>query len=113
MNLNIELYFIRHGESYGNIGVPESGVHPDDPRLTDIGLKQASAVAMRFMHTDISAIYTSALMRACQTMQPTAENHGIEMRVLRELMEVGTHIPNTEPLSICQLKCSGKDIPRQ
>jgi broad specificity phosphatase PhoE len=101
LNLNIELYFIRHGESYGNIGVPVSGVHPDDPRLTDIGLKQANAVAMRFMNTDISAIYTSALMRACQTMQPTAENHGIEMRVLRELMEVGTHIPNTDP-EVCK-----------
>lgn len=103
MNLNAELYFIRHGESNGNVGIPEPGVHSDDPRLTENGLKQANLIAARFANYNISAIYTSALIRACQTMQPTAEDHGIEMHVLRELMEVGTTLPNTDPVACKKL----------
>ncbi len=97
MNVDAELYFIRHGESNGNVGVHEAGVPPDDPRLTENGLFQAKRIAERFSNTEISAIYTSALMRACQTMQPTAEDHGMQMHVMRELMEVGTLLPNTDP----------------
>ena len=109
MNLNADLIFIRHGESNGNLGIREPGVHPDDPHLTPLGLWQAQKIADRFVPGEVSAIYTSALMRACQTMQPTAQKLGISMHVLRELMEVGTEIPNTDPEQVKQLAPNAYD----
>ena len=97
MDKNVELIFVRHGESYGNIGVSEEGIHPDDPRLTQNGLIQAQKLAAKYCNEPISAIYASALLRACQTVQPLAQITGKQVRVLRELMEVGTSIPNTDP----------------
>jgi broad specificity phosphatase PhoE len=94
---NVELIFVRHGESYGNIGVREEGIHPDDPRLTENGIIQAQKLAAHYCNEPIAAIYSSALLRACQTVQPIAHVKGIQIRVLRELMEVGTEIPNTDP----------------
>ena len=99
MQINTELFFIRHAESNGNIGYTAPGEHPDDPRLTANGLMQAQKLSGRFPPGSVSAIYTSALIRACQTMQPTAEVMDMPMRVMRELMEVGTEIPNAAPVS--------------
>ena len=97
MHKNVEIIFVRHGESYGNIGIAEAGFHPDDPRLTAKGTAQALKLAQRFQHENISAIYASALLRACQTVQPLAEAQNKSIIILRELMEVGTEIPNTSP----------------
>lgn len=94
---NAELIFVRHGESYGNIGVREEGIHPDDPRLTENGIIQAQKLAAHYRNMPITAVYSSALLRACQTVQPIAHITGKQIRVLRELMEVGTEIPNTDP----------------
>ncbi len=94
---NVELIFVRHGESYGNIGVREEGMHPDDPRLTEKGIIQAQKLAAHYCNEPIAAIYSSALLRACQTVQPIAHVNGKQIRVLRELMEVGTEILNTDP----------------
>ena len=96
--MNAELYFVRHGESYGNVGASDAETHPDDPKLTDAGLKQAKLFSVHCLQNDISAIYSSALIRACQTMQPTAKKLKMPITVLRELMEVGTQINNTDPL---------------
>ena len=97
MHVEAELLFIRHGESNGNVGKAAPGEHPDDPMLTPNGLIQAQKLAGRFHAGEVSAVYCSALIRACQTMQPTARKLGMQMRVMRELMEVGTSIPNTDP----------------
>ena len=97
MNVNAEIYFIRHGESYGNVGANDAETHPDDPKLTEAGLEQARRLEARFVPGEIGAVYASALIRTCQTMQPTAEKLGLPVRVLRELMEVGTEIDNTQP----------------
>ncbi len=97
MNKNIEIIFVRHGESNGNVGVSAPDEHPDDPRLTSAGLAQAQMLAARFRHGEISSVYSSALIRACQTVQPTAQKLGKKITVLRELMEVGTGIEHTRP----------------
>ena len=97
MQVNAELFFIRHAESNGNIGLTLPGEHPDDPRLTENGLFQAKRLAERFLPGTVNALYVSALIRACQTMQPAAEKLGMPMQVMRELMEVGTEIPNADP----------------
>lgn len=100
MDKNLELVFVRHGESNGNIGKADPGFHPEDPRLTPLGLLQAQKLADRFSPGEFSAIYASSLLRTCQTVQPTAEKLGMSVRVLRELMEVNTAIPNADPALI-------------
>ena len=97
MNKNIEIIFVRHAESNGNIGVHLPDEHPDDPRLTPTGLAQAQMLASGFRPGDLSGVYSSALIRACQTVQPVAEKLGKKITVFRELMEVGTEIPQTQP----------------
>ncbi len=97
MEKSVELLFVRHGESFGNVGVAEEGVSPDDPMLTPLGLIQAAKLAEAYCDRPIAAVYASALLRACQTVQPLAELKGLQVQVLRELMEVGTAIPHGDP----------------
>ena len=99
---NVDLIFVRHGESYGNIGKQDEESHPDDPRLTENGLIQAQKLADRYCGEPITAIYSSALIRACQTVQPLSQLTGKQITVFRELMEVGTTIPNTDPALVKQ-----------
>lgn len=96
MNKNVELIFVRHCESNGNAGVAEADSHPDDPRLTATGLRQAEKLCAAYASEPIDAIYASALIRTCQTVQPLAKAKDMPVFVLRELMEVNTLIPNTE-----------------
>lgn len=95
INRHLEILFVRHAQSHGNIGESQSDFHPDDPSLTDAGLQQAKALSRRFKTGDLQSIYSSSLIRACQTVQPTAEKLGLEIEVLPDLMEVGTLIPGT------------------
>jgi len=63
------LYIIRHGE-------------PDyaTDSLTEMGKKQASALAARFCIHGFDEIYTSPLGRAIQTAQPTCERLGLSYK---------------------------------
>ena len=97
MNKNVEILFIRHAESYGNVSLCDESAHPDDPKLTDTGLRQAQKLTERYKNEPLAAIYASALIRTCQTVEPLAALTGKEVRIFRELMEVGTEIPNTPP----------------
>ena len=97
MDKNMELIFVRHCESYGNVGISDPAFHPDDPPLTPLGLQQAQKLKDRFLPGDVSAIYASALQRACQTVEPTARKLGMQVRVIPELNEVNTAIPHSPP----------------
>lgn len=98
MKKEIDLLFVRHAQSNGNLGITENGFHKDDPRLSAEGESQAKKLAQSFSDGQLDAIYSISLIRACQTVEPTAEKLGIRVRVLRELMEVGTSIANTPPM---------------
>ncbi len=97
MHKNVELIFVRHAESNGNVGLAEADAHPDDPRLTETGLLQAEKLCAAYASEPVCAVYASALIRTCQTVQPLAKKKNMQVRVLRELMEVNTRIANTEP----------------
>lgn len=92
-----QIVFIRHGESFGNVGLatPE-GFHPDDPPLTENGLQQAQKLAACFEKGEIAHIYASPLTRTVQTVYPTAEKLGMRIELLPDLMEVDTRIPGCE-----------------
>ena len=92
-----QIVFIRHGESCGNVGLatPE-GFHPDDPPLTENGLRQAQKLTACFEKGEIAHIYASPLTRTVQTVYPTAEKLGLKIELLPDLMEVDTRIAGCE-----------------
>ena len=90
----LELYIIRHGQSMGNIerntdGLSITDLH--DPRLTDLGKKQAIACGERFKDTEFDAVYSSALLRAVETATEIIKKQPSEktLKVLPLLTEAG------------------------
>lgn len=64
------LYYVRHGDP---IYEPDS--------LTELGHKQAAALAKRFSLYGLDEVYSSPSIRARQTAQPTCEALGLEMKI--------------------------------
>lgn len=58
-----------------------------DPPLTELGVRQAGAVAEWLAAESFDAIYTSPLLRARQTAEPIAAHQGLEIRVEDGLAE--------------------------
>lgn len=74
----MRLIFVRHGEpDYAN------------DCLTENGIIQARATAQRLKTENIKAIYSSPMGRAKQTAAFTAEEHGLEVRTLDFMHEIG------------------------
>ena len=67
---DINVFFIRHGESLANAGNATSD--PATIRLTERGFAQATQIAERFERAP-TLIVTSAYLRTQQTAQPTIE----------------------------------------
>jgi len=65
------LYLIRHGQSAGN-AEGRFGGHSATP-LSELGHKQAGLTARALARENISAIYSSDLLRAMQTAEPLAQ----------------------------------------
>ncbi len=92
----LTVYYIRHGESYGNIkksggDVGELTWPPNDPPLTPEGKAQAKLLAERLGRGRLDAIYASPLERAADTASETAKRQGnIPVILLPDLMEKGT-----------------------
>ena len=92
--IELELYIIRHGQSKGNVervtdGLSHEELH--DPRLTDLGKKQAIACGERFKTVEFDAIYSSALLRAVETATEIINKQPREkaLKVLPYLTEAG------------------------
>lgn len=81
---------VRHGQS--------EPAHPErpfplvdghgDPKLTELGHRQAEATANKLKSETFDAIYVSPLTRTHQTAAPLAEDLGIEPTVITDLREV-------------------------
>jgi broad specificity phosphatase PhoE len=76
----------RHGESDWNVEGRFQG-HVDRP-LTEVGRRQAAALADQLAKAELDAVYTSDLRRAWETAAPVAERHGLPLHRLRALREV-------------------------
>lgn len=80
----LRLYLIRHGQSLNNIKL-DVGTHEFDPPLTDLGTRQADALANYLNHAadsetaklgggyGITHLITSPMRRALQTTYPVAQ----------------------------------------
>ena len=80
------IIFVRHGQSTANLDRVFAG-HTDVP-LTELGYKQAQNTANFLKSYQISAIYSSDLMRSMQTAEPTGKMHNLPVIPDRELREI-------------------------
>ena len=92
--IELEFYIIRHGQSMGNIkrdinGLSHTELH--DPRLTELGKKQAVACGERFKNIEFDSVYSSALLRAVETATEIIKKQSEEkiLKVLPYLTEAG------------------------
>jgi broad specificity phosphatase PhoE len=82
------VYLARHGESDWNAANRFQG-HSDRP-LTDLGRRQAEALAEVVAQENVDAIYSSPLIRALETARIVAARTGLEVTKLDGLREVDT-----------------------
>lgn len=82
----ITLYIVRHGQTVDNLEDRIQG-HTDSP-LTELGVRQAQAIAQRLSAERFHALYSSDLGRAVHTAEIVASPHGLAITttpLLREL----------------------------
>lgn len=63
------VYIVRHGESEHNIAPVFQAA---DAQLSELGIRQAEAIAKRMANVEFDALISSHLMRACQTAEAIA-----------------------------------------
>ena len=81
-----KLYFVRHGQSIGNLR--EIYLGHTDLDLSELGHKQAAATAEHLKNVKFDAIYSSDLLRAHNTALPHAKMRGIEIIDSKNLREI-------------------------
>lgn len=81
----IRLYLVRHGETEFNLQGRIQG-HKDSP-LTELGIRQANAVAKRLSAESFTAVYCSDLNRARRTAEIIVAHHPLELQVTPLLRE--------------------------
>ncbi len=94
------VYFVRHAESEGNIGLHFQGHHTS---LTEKGMAQARHVALRAKNLDIAALVSSPMVRAMDTAKVIGEEIGLVPESCEHVSErrrpsriIGTAMSDTE-----------------
>ncbi len=97
-----EIFLIRHGDALpaGDEIVP-GGTYDDQP-LSQLGRKQAQALAERWGKVPFDAIYSSPYRRARETAEPLAQVRGLEVLIEPDVREihlgpVGAGLPQHVP----------------
>ena len=80
------LLLVRHGESLGNRN--ELFLGHTDLGLSELGHRQAAALAAALRGRHIDAVYSSDLSRAMQTVAPAAAERGLTVTPCRGLREI-------------------------
>lgn len=83
----MKLLLIRHGQTPGNVLGQLDTAHPG-PGLTELGERQAQAMARTLAGEPIAALYASTLVRTQITAAPLSRLHGLEVEVLEGLHEI-------------------------
>jgi glucosyl-3-phosphoglycerate phosphatase len=83
------MFLLRHGQSYFNLHFTVTRVDPgiEDPELTDLGLRQASAAAARLADVKLTRIIISPYTRALQTAEPILGLHQASVEIMHEVRE--------------------------
>ncbi len=116
MSKDLDLFLIRHAQSYQNSGEEyPPGFHEDDAPLTDYGKAQANALAL-FFDEKIDRFYSSTLIRTAQTVYPLAMKNNKTIVMLPELREAdslvcGKSEDEIKKLVPCVKVYEGKESP--
>jgi len=81
----MRIIFVRHGETEYNYESRYQG-HTDS-RLSELGRCQSARVVERLGAEKIAAVYSSDLVRACETAQAIAAPHNLAVRTDADLRE--------------------------
>ncbi|CAN5901566.1 histidine phosphatase family protein [soil metagenome] len=60
--------------------------------LSERGLRQIAALADHFAGTRLAAVYSSPLTRAIQTSTAIATPHGLDIRIIKDIIESEAHL---------------------
>lgn len=82
------IYFIRHGQSLGNLTHRFLG--HTDLDLSELGYKQAAKTAELFKDIQVDAVYTSDLCRAFNTVKPIADMKNLTLIPRTRLREISS-----------------------
>lgn len=83
----MKLLLIRHGQTPGNVLGQLDTAHPG-PGLTELGERQAEAMARSLANEPIGALYASTLIRTQITAAPLGRLHSLDVEVLEGLHEI-------------------------
>jgi probable phosphoglycerate mutase len=83
----MRLLLIRHGQTPGNVLGQLDTAHPG-PGLTELGERQAAALARSLRNEPIDLLYASTLIRTQITAAPLAAVRGLGVEVLEGLREI-------------------------
>ena len=83
----MRLLLIRHGQTPGNVLGQLDTAHPG-PGLTELGERQAAALARSLANEQINFLYASTLIRTQITATPLASLRGLKIEVLAGLREI-------------------------
>ena len=85
--MSMRLLLIRHGQTPGNVLGQLDTAHPG-PGLTELGERQAAALARSLANEQIDRLYASTLIRTQITAAPLSSVRGLEIEVLEGLHEI-------------------------
>jgi probable phosphoglycerate mutase len=86
---DLQLYFVRHGESVANLSDRNGHKRPDDAdRLSELGWEQARGLGRRLEGLGLELIVASPMTRAQETAQGIAEVLGLPIETDEDLFEV-------------------------
>ncbi|MEC5190730.1 MULTISPECIES: histidine phosphatase family protein [unclassified Arthrobacter] len=83
----MRLLLIRHGQTPGNVLGQLDTAHPG-PGLTELGQRQAAALARSLADQQIDLLYASTLIRTQITAAPLSAARGLGVEVLEGLQEI-------------------------
>ncbi|MBQ6847158.1 MAG: GNAT family N-acetyltransferase [Oscillospiraceae bacterium] len=81
-----DIYFVRHAESFGNLTRRAYGWY--DGMVTPRGYEQIECLRKRFANVDVDVVYSSDIIRACETAKAIYENKGIPFHTDAAFREV-------------------------
>lgn len=93
----MHFYLIRHGQSYVNL--PDWDKGNSDEGLTDLGKRQAAALAAWLPRhlSKVDAIYASTMQRARETAVPLAKAYNLPIQFDDRLREIGNNRADHTP----------------
>lgn len=99
------VHLVRHGETAHNRD--SLGLGREDARLTELGRRQAQAVADEMASASITRVLSSPLSRALEMAKLIAAPHGLEVEVRDELLELDVGETEGIPLAVLREKYAG------